>query len=258
MEEPSLTPGRSWTAKILAAVPGLFDPAAGTAVKRAIDKAGDFWHNTLLWDRVGDCRPASTPICRTIFSPRAWIGRRPRARAATARAVPWCHVLQRRPGRPSRRRTVPRPRAARLRGAGGATRYPQANPARRHRRREGPHDRARHPRRPATVLCPDVDQSGEPAIRAGRCAISIPTPRPSSASGWKARAERTHELFAPTAAKQLIPLARGAARSDYFDAPIPVSFADIHRPPEGARLARKGKMGDSIRGLEHPDRSDST
>jgi hypothetical protein len=54
MESPDLTPGRSWTAKLLAAVPGLFDEAAGTAVKRAIDKAGDFWHNTLLWDRVAD------------------------------------------------------------------------------------------------------------------------------------------------------------------------------------------------------------
>jgi hypothetical protein len=54
MESPNLTPGRSWTAQILSAVPGLFDEAAGTAVKRAIDKAGDFWHNTLLWDRIGD------------------------------------------------------------------------------------------------------------------------------------------------------------------------------------------------------------
>lgn len=54
MEAPDLTPGRSWTAKILATAPGLFDEAAGTAVKRAVDKAGDFWHNTLLWDRVAD------------------------------------------------------------------------------------------------------------------------------------------------------------------------------------------------------------
>jgi hypothetical protein len=54
MESPDLTPGRSWTAKLLAAVPGLFDEAAGTAVKTAIDKAGNFWHNTLLWDRVAD------------------------------------------------------------------------------------------------------------------------------------------------------------------------------------------------------------
>ena len=54
MEAPDLNPGRSLTAKALALVPGLYDEAAGTAVKRAIDKAGDFWHNTLLWDRVGD------------------------------------------------------------------------------------------------------------------------------------------------------------------------------------------------------------
>jgi hypothetical protein len=54
MEEPNLTPGRSWTAKLLGAIPGLFDKEAGDAVKTAIDKAGDFWHNTLLWDRIGD------------------------------------------------------------------------------------------------------------------------------------------------------------------------------------------------------------
>jgi hypothetical protein len=54
MEGPDLAPGRSWTAKILSAVPGLFDEAAGTAVKQAVDKAGNFWHNTLLWDRVAD------------------------------------------------------------------------------------------------------------------------------------------------------------------------------------------------------------
>lgn len=54
MEEPNLTPGRSLTAQILGFIPGLFDPAADIAVRRAIDKAGDFWHNTMLWDRVGD------------------------------------------------------------------------------------------------------------------------------------------------------------------------------------------------------------
>ena len=54
MESPDLTPGRSWTAKVLGFVPGLFDEGAGTAVKTAIDKAGDFWHNKLLWDRVAD------------------------------------------------------------------------------------------------------------------------------------------------------------------------------------------------------------
>lgn len=54
MEAPDLRPGRSLTAKVLGFVPGLFDPAADVAVRRAIDKAGDFWHNTLLWDRVAD------------------------------------------------------------------------------------------------------------------------------------------------------------------------------------------------------------
>lgn len=54
MEAPDLTPGRSWTAKLIGAVPGMFDPEAGAATMRAIDKAGDFWHNTLLWDRVSD------------------------------------------------------------------------------------------------------------------------------------------------------------------------------------------------------------
>lgn len=52
--DPSLEPGRSTTAKLLAYIPGLFDKRAGTAVKTAIDKAGDFWHNTLLWDRIAD------------------------------------------------------------------------------------------------------------------------------------------------------------------------------------------------------------
>jgi hypothetical protein len=54
MESPDLAPGRSWTAQIAGFIPGLFDPAAGAAVKTAIDKAGNFWHNTLLWDRVAD------------------------------------------------------------------------------------------------------------------------------------------------------------------------------------------------------------
>jgi hypothetical protein len=54
MEEPQLKPGRSWTSQVLALVPDLFDPKAGNAVRRAIDRAGDFWHNTLLWDRVRD------------------------------------------------------------------------------------------------------------------------------------------------------------------------------------------------------------
>lgn len=54
MEQPNLSPGRSWTSQVLGFVPGLFDEGAGNAVKRSIDRAGNFWHNTLLWDRVAD------------------------------------------------------------------------------------------------------------------------------------------------------------------------------------------------------------
>jgi len=56
LEMPDLTPGRSWTAKLVSAVPDLFnaDPKVGEAVRSRIDKMGDFYHNTLLWDRVAD------------------------------------------------------------------------------------------------------------------------------------------------------------------------------------------------------------
>jgi hypothetical protein len=54
MESPELNPGRSWTAKLLGGSVGLVNKDAGQAVKRGVDKAGDFWHNTLLWDRIGD------------------------------------------------------------------------------------------------------------------------------------------------------------------------------------------------------------
>lgn len=54
LEEPNMNPGRSWTAQLLGGTVGLVNKAAGEAVKSGIDTAGDFWHNTLLWDRVGD------------------------------------------------------------------------------------------------------------------------------------------------------------------------------------------------------------
>jgi hypothetical protein len=82
MEAPDLTPGRSWTAKMLGFVPGLFDEAAGTAVKRAIDKAGDFWHNTLLWDRIGDLQMGLYTNLRDDLLARASTGRRPPRRGA--------------------------------------------------------------------------------------------------------------------------------------------------------------------------------
>lgn len=54
MEDPTLNPGRSWTAKAVGGAVGLVNKGAGEIVKRGIDTAGDFWHNTLLWDRIGD------------------------------------------------------------------------------------------------------------------------------------------------------------------------------------------------------------
>lgn len=54
MEEPNLKPGRSWSAQLVGSVTGLFDKDAGENVKRAIDRAGDIWHNKLLWDLVGN------------------------------------------------------------------------------------------------------------------------------------------------------------------------------------------------------------
>lgn len=51
-ENADFSHGRSYTAKVLAAVPGMFSKDAGTAVKKAVDKMGDVWHNKLLWDQV--------------------------------------------------------------------------------------------------------------------------------------------------------------------------------------------------------------
>lgn len=50
----SIKAGRSWTAKAVGAIPGLFSRDAQQRVYRTIDRMGDVWHNTLLWDRVGD------------------------------------------------------------------------------------------------------------------------------------------------------------------------------------------------------------
>lgn len=54
LEEPNIRPGRSLTAKAVGGAVGMVNEGAGEAVKGAIDKAGDVWHNTLLWDRVAD------------------------------------------------------------------------------------------------------------------------------------------------------------------------------------------------------------
>jgi hypothetical protein len=62
MEEQLAKPGRSWTSAVASLPFDLFDPArpgqtvggSGDKVREWVDKAGDVWHNTLLWDRVGD------------------------------------------------------------------------------------------------------------------------------------------------------------------------------------------------------------
>lgn len=67
MEGPQIEPGRSWTAKLLAAIPGAISKDWGTAVKSAVDKAGDVWHNTFLWDRVADLQMGLYTIMRDSF-----------------------------------------------------------------------------------------------------------------------------------------------------------------------------------------------
>lgn len=54
LEDPTVNAGRSWTAQLLGKGVDLFSKEGGQAVREAIDKIGDVWHNTFLWDRVGD------------------------------------------------------------------------------------------------------------------------------------------------------------------------------------------------------------
>ncbi|CAO3350895.1 transglycosylase SLT domain-containing protein [Azospirillum palustre] len=50
----SLEPGRGLIATGLRKGIGTVSPGAGRKVAEAIDRFGDFWHGTLLWDRIGD------------------------------------------------------------------------------------------------------------------------------------------------------------------------------------------------------------
>lgn len=54
MDDPTMEVGRSWTAKALAAPVALMSEKGALNVKKAVDAAGKFWHETLLWDRVAD------------------------------------------------------------------------------------------------------------------------------------------------------------------------------------------------------------
>jgi len=55
METPDLTPGKGWISKLMG---GLTEAVggkdAGNKVRTTIDAMGNFYHNTLLWDRVAD------------------------------------------------------------------------------------------------------------------------------------------------------------------------------------------------------------
>jgi hypothetical protein len=50
----NIAPGRSWLSQGMGYPVDFFSPQAGDNVRRTIDTAGNFWHNTMLWDRVRD------------------------------------------------------------------------------------------------------------------------------------------------------------------------------------------------------------
>lgn len=55
METPDLTPGNGWISKLLGGLTeAVSNKNAGDKVRSTIDAMGNFWHNTLLWDRVAD------------------------------------------------------------------------------------------------------------------------------------------------------------------------------------------------------------
>lgn len=66
-EEPTMRPGRSLTATILGKAGDLYSKGTGDAIRRGVDTAGDFWHNTLLWDRVADLQAGIYKNARDTF-----------------------------------------------------------------------------------------------------------------------------------------------------------------------------------------------
>jgi hypothetical protein len=60
-----IEPGRSLTAKAIGAVFDVASPKAGDAARRAVDAAGEFWHEKLLWDRVADLQAGMAVMMRT-------------------------------------------------------------------------------------------------------------------------------------------------------------------------------------------------
>jgi hypothetical protein len=54
VNDPRLTPGHGLKSRAIGGAVGLLNKRAGEATKRGLDKFGDVWHGTLLWNRIAD------------------------------------------------------------------------------------------------------------------------------------------------------------------------------------------------------------
>ena len=61
-DAPNIKPGHGWLAKAMGAMGDLVNAKFGDEIRNAIDRggerAGEFWHQTMLWDRVADLQVA--------------------------------------------------------------------------------------------------------------------------------------------------------------------------------------------------------
>jgi hypothetical protein len=62
-----LKPGRSLAARALGAVLDVASTRAGDAARKGVDAVGHFWHETLLWDRIGDMQVGMAVQMRNHF-----------------------------------------------------------------------------------------------------------------------------------------------------------------------------------------------
>lgn len=60
-----IQPGRSMTARAAGAAFDLVSKNAGDNARKAVDAAGEFWHEKLLWDRVADMQAGMAVMMRT-------------------------------------------------------------------------------------------------------------------------------------------------------------------------------------------------
>jgi len=79
--EPDLEKGRGLLAKGIGGAVGLVNKGAGEAIKGGIDRAGDFVHGTLLWDRVAELQAG---IANEIYNRMMKDGHSDRASALVA------------------------------------------------------------------------------------------------------------------------------------------------------------------------------